>query len=195
MRKVWPLVLFASLLLFPSVATAQERGKAGVVMAFPASIGATFDVSPRVALRPDVSFSSSWSDSSSPSSSATASSNGYGVAVNIAALLYLRKRESLNLYFVPRFGYGHSHSTSSSSSSSSTGGGVTQDAAANVYSISASFGAEHPISRRFGVFGELGFGYSKSLASSAVSMAMNPVTNSTSRGVGTRASVGTILYF
>jgi hypothetical protein len=189
MRKRWPLFLILSVLLVPSVAAAQDGGGTGLVMSYPAAIGVVWDVSPHVALRPSASFSAGWSDQTAlAGGSGSASGSNRGFAVGIAVLFYVAQRESLSLYVTPQFSYGRSRSTSSSSQA----GAGAQHGSSAAYGFSGSFGAEHPISKRFGVFGEVGFTYSDQRSNTSASQF---ASSTTLRSLGTRGSVGTILHF
>lgn len=65
MRIRWLAFPIVPVFLPPSAASAQDRGKAGIVVTIPASIGVTWNVSPHVALRPDASIGGSWASSAS----------------------------------------------------------------------------------------------------------------------------------
>lgn len=188
MRIRWLAFPVVSMLLLPSAASAQDRAKAGIVVAIPASIGVTWNVSSHVALRPDASFSGTWADSTTDPAGATATARSHAVTVGIAALFYLRQQESLNLYLVPRVVYGWAASEGGSPGTRSHTSGST-------YQVSGSFGAEHHLSRRFAVFGELGLSYATARTTNSLDQAVYPGTKSTTKGLGTRASVGTTLYF
>jgi hypothetical protein len=188
MRIRWLALATASVLLLPSAASSQDGGKAGLVVTLPASIGVTWNVSPHVALRPDASFSGSWADSTTDPAGATATATNRAVGVGIAALLYLRRQEGLKLYVVPRFGYGRATSDGASPGSAS-------HTSSTNYQVSGSFGAEHSLSRRFAIFGELGLSYSRVRTTNSRDQTIYTGTKSTTQALGTRASVGTILSF
>ena len=67
----------------------------------------------------------------------------------------------------------------------------TTDASGNSWGLLGSVGAQHKLGTRFSVFGEVGFGYSRSTLG-AGSLVIAEATAST---LGTRSGVGVILYF
>jgi hypothetical protein len=83
-------------------------------MGFPASFGALWHVSDKVALRPELSFGGSSNDSTG--SSIAISGSGWSVGTGVSALFYLRAPDRLRTYVTPRFTYGHSSSHSTLSS-------------------------------------------------------------------------------
>src|SRR4051812_40776 len=76
---------------------AQEPGRVGLTIAFPASVGIVWEATDNLAVRPDFAFSQASSDSLTSSSNAA----GFGVSV----LLYVRKWDALRAYVAPRFSY------------------------------------------------------------------------------------------
>ena len=61
----------------------------------------------------------------------------------------------------------------------------------NSWSLTGSVGAQYALGKRFGVFGEVGFGYQHSHETGG-SLIQTDITSHT---IGTRTGVGVILYF
>jgi hypothetical protein len=205
-----PALTLSLTLLTGAAARAQEKGRTGLTVAFPAAVGVIWHVTDRVALRPDVSFS--WSSSSpdpASASSFTSSGNGASVGVGLSGLFYVRKWEGLSAYVSPRFSYARNSTTLTTTISTVTlvgpGGGldstlssVETEGTSSTYSLSGAFGAQYSLSRKFGVFGEAGFGYSHSRTSTTSSPSLPSLSSSsgvTVNAIGTRAGVGVIFYF
>jgi hypothetical protein len=178
MRLGFALLSLALVIVSARPSIAQESGQVGVTMAYPASIGVIWHATDELAIRPDFTFSNSESGS-------LASSTTQG-GIGVSALYYVRKWDNLRAYVSPRFGYQHASLTSGSSSSLTT--------SSNNYSYSGSFGAEYLLHRRFAVFAETGFGYTRSTSGSSSAL---PALSfqSDSHNWGTRAGVGAIFYF
>jgi hypothetical protein len=184
-------VLVAAL---PAAAGAQEQHKVGVTMGYPASFGALWHVSDKVALRPELSFGGSSTDTTG--SSIDISGNGWSVGTGVSALFYLGKKDRLRTYVSPRFTYGHSSSHSSLSSvipvtPVTTTPVTTSDLTSTSKStgFSGSFGAQFAVGDRFTVFGEVGLGYAHSWMKSS-----QTPTSGSGNSWGTRTGVGVVFY-
>jgi hypothetical protein len=169
------LVLSVSLMTSPA-ANAQERGRTGLTVGYPASVGVVWQPSDGFALRPEVSFSTTSVDSTSTGLRGTTS-----VGVGLSGLFYVARWESLSTYVSPRFVYNR---LSSGQSPFATN--------VNSYTLIGSFGTQYALNQRFGVFGEVGVGYGhEHVETSAASF--NPTT--TSNSWNTRTGIGVMLYF
>jgi hypothetical protein len=177
MRARFVMVILAMMVLLARPSSAQETGRVGLTMAFPAAVGVIWHATDGLAIRPDFTFSQSASGGASLT--ASNASAGFGVS----ALFYVRKWDNLRAYLSPRFGYQWSSFNYPGSSPASL--------STNTYSGSGSFGAEYLLHRRFAVFAETGLNYSHAsgIASGGLSL------GSSSHTWGTRAGVGAILYF
>lgn len=82
-------------------AGAQDAGKTGVTMGYPASIGFIWHASDKVAIRPELSISGGSSESS-PSSFA-AENDTWSLGTGVSVLFYLDSYDHLKTYFSPRF--------------------------------------------------------------------------------------------
>jgi hypothetical protein len=178
MSKLVVRWILATLVFFPSVAGAQERGDVGVFMGYP-SLGLIWQVSDKVALRPQISFDVSSAEVDSVFTG-TGKAESWDIGFGATALFYLSDADRLRTYIAPQFTY-----------SRSEGGRVDTDGTTtDSYSFAGLFGAEYSPTRRFGVFGELGVGYDRQTSDAGSGSA-----NIKSNNFGTRAGVGVILYF
>lgn len=184
------IVVLGSFVCACATASAQEAGQIGITMGYPASIGVIWHVSDSVAVRPEIAFSTSSSDNQFSADTTTVSAGASG-------LFYVAAWDHVRGYVSPRFAYGHATSESVGTI------GITLKSA--TYNVVGSFGAQYTPHKRFAVFGETGFGYSRSTTSTTtviVPVVLPPglvparsTTNSTSTGFSTRTGVGVIFYF
>lgn len=171
--RVLSLAVFAGLVAV--TAAAQERGKVGVTMGYPASVGILWHATDTVAIRPEVNFTGTSSESSD--------SDSWTIATGISALFYLREVDNVHTYFSPRLTYQRSSVTGP------TFGGEDVTRTLNAWGLVGSFGAQYSPNARFGVFGEVGFGFSR-----ANSGDTSFGTGTASTAWGTRAGVGVVFY-
>jgi hypothetical protein len=168
-------------------AAAQDEGKVGITMGYPAAVGIIWHVSDTVAIRPELSFSGSSSETDRAENITDSESDGWTLGTGISALFYVHDYDRVRTYFSPRFTYTRIKATTSTSNgvfdSSSTG-------RASTYGIAGNFGAEGKIADKFSAFGEVGFGYSHGTTTTSSSS-----TTSRADTWGTRAGVGVIFYF
>jgi hypothetical protein len=202
MRRIGLLAAITIGLLAPA-AFAQDDPRVGITMGYPASVGIIWQVNDRVALRPEVSAQKSSGEFTSTASFSlggtttttitTSTSDAWQVGVGLSALFYLTTHDALRTYISPRWSYVRT-STSNSSAGlpppSQTSGSV-----GNGHFVSGSFGAQYALGRRFGLFGEVGVGYTR--ADNAPSLTGSGViaTQTTTRTLATRSGAGVILYF
>jgi hypothetical protein len=163
--------------LVPSAAQAQEPGDVGLFMGYP-NLGLFWQVSEKVALRPEISFSISDFSSNSNANLATSS---WTVGFGASALFYITNDDKLRTYVAPRFTYTHSGSDSSGSVAGSTN---------DSYLVAGLFGGQYALSDRFAVFGEVGVGYTHSINQNEFSG-----SKLTQNNVNTRTGIGAILFF
>jgi hypothetical protein len=165
-------------------AAAQDRGKVGITIGFPAAIGVLWRVNDKVAVRPELALSGNSSESTS--SSFESEAEGWTIATGASVLLYLNTYDNLRTYFTPRFTYSRLSTTSESEGPFTN---PTTKTTGNSVGATGSFGAEYSLGNKFAVFGEAGFGFSHSTTTS--STAGVKVTGNT---WGTRAGVGVIFF-
>src|SRR5262245_31016959 len=108
--------------LLPRAAAAQDTPKLGLVMGYPAQVGILWNLSEKVAIRPEVNWTHSTSESpvtsttfgptgvtTTTQSLTTTESNAFGVGVS--ALLHVWKQDALRVYVSPRFAYARQSSS------------------------------------------------------------------------------------
>jgi hypothetical protein len=184
-------------------ALAQDTGQIGVTLGYPSAVGVIWHVTDNVAVRPEISFSTGSTES--PTSSFSGLSANLGetssttVAAGVSGLFYFGEWDKLRAYVSPRYAY--SRLTSDSGSTFST------DARNSAYAVTGSFGAHYQPHRRFAVFGETGFGYTRTRTTLTSVLLLPvipvgptvpaPVTRSeiNSHSWATRTSAGVIFYF
>ena len=154
-------VLLGGLMATP--ASAQEAGHVGVTVSAPSAIGVIWHVTPRVAIRPDLSFSFNESDAEVTDISSQSFSLGGSV------LFYTGRWDNLQTYVTPRLSY-------SWSSSSIEGSGSKLDATQDGWGLSGSFGAQYTLGTRFAVFAEAGLLYSSQTTETPSSFGNNERT-------------------
>ncbi len=181
-------------------AAAQDQPAVGLTMGYPASIGVIWHLSDRIAVRPEVSLQQVSTTSTSvitsfvivngvelPMTTTTESINDqWNTAYGASGVFYLRRWDALRTYVSPRFLYSRSTSSSTTSPGSST-----NEFTSNSYFVSGSFGAEYAFARRFGLYGELGFGYTHQSTTNSFAAA----GSNTGHTMSTRSGVGAIFYF
>jgi hypothetical protein len=184
MRRAFTAVLFLGVLVVPNLALAQEKSDVGVTMGYPASIGLIWHASEKIAIRPEFAFTHSENDGHSTFTTTEGSGNSVGVGASV--LFYLRKWDHLQTYVSPRYTYSRTTSEShdlnppNSSSESKT----TSNQA------SGYFGAQYSPHQRFSVFGEAGYGWTRTTGE-----LLSGSSTSTTTSKGTRTGVGVIFYF
>ena len=161
-------------------ANAQDTRQVGVAMGYPSSIGLIWRASDTVALRPEFSFSGGSTGSSSPGGY---SSDTTAWGLGVSALFYARKWDKASAYLTPRFSYSH---TSTTATQLLAGTPSTAENHGNAYSIAGSIGAQYSLSRRFGVFGEVGFAYTHQTSTYTA-------VENTANTWGTRTAIGVTL--
>jgi hypothetical protein len=99
-------------------------------------------------------------------------------------LFYIGRWDALRTYVAPRFQY----SRNSTSVANGANPLLADDVTASNYGLAGLFGAQYGLGTRFAVFGEVGYGYTRTSQS-----ALNLVSkvNATS----TRTGVGVVLFF
>ena len=140
--------MFVALLVVPSVAAAQEPGDVGVFMGYP-NLGLIWQVSEKVAIRPEISFS--WGSTDIDSGfGGSGTSHSWSVGFGASALLYLSNADRLRTYVAAQFTYDRSEAESGISGTRAVG---------NTYGFAGLFGAQYSLNDRFSMFGELGLRY------------------------------------
>jgi hypothetical protein len=192
-------LMFAVTVVGAPSAAAQDRGQAGIVMGYPPSIGIIWHVTDGVAIRPEVSFTRTTGDTTTvltvstfPAGTVTTTSQmstntSWQIGVGVSALFYVGRWDALRTYLAPRVAY----SKGGFSSTVSNAPVGSFDGTTSSYSAAGSFGAQYSLAERFGVFGDVGLGYTRGRTGSGAVAS----SKSTSNTVSTRSAVGVILYF
>jgi hypothetical protein len=162
-------------LLACGTARAQDHGKAGLTMAYPAAVGVIWHAAPSVAIRPDFTFATTRTEGQS------VSTESWTIGVGGSALFYAGSSDRVRPYFSPRIAYARSSASSDSS--------FPLESSSHAWEFSGSFGAEYSAASKFSVFGEVGVELSRQTGESGI--AGIEVKN---RVTGMRAGVGVIFY-
>jgi hypothetical protein len=157
----------------PAQAQTPNEPRTALTLGYPGTIGVLFKVTERVAVRPELDLSGASADETSSTS----------LAVGASVLFYWPPVDDVRFYVSPRVVYHHS-----SASTDDLAFDVELDRSAT--SVSGSIGAEFNPRPRFGIFGEVGFQYSRS--SSELTFLDR---DRTIHGWGLRSGVGVILRF
>ena len=181
-------LLFALVLLgtISASAAAQDQRTVGVTMGYPASIGVLWHVSPRVAIRPEFSFTTTSNEFTSALGTVTASDVS-AIGVGASGIVYLTDVNKLRTYLSPRFTYART-----TSSTEANGVSFGSEGSGRSYSAGAAFGAQYALGERFGVFGEVGIGYADQKSSSDTQTFQSSTVSHT---WSSRTGVGVVLYF
>jgi len=164
--------------------SAQDAGKVGVTMGYPASIGILWHVSDKVAIRPELSIAGSTSEGSGGSFSAESDNFNFGTGVSVN--FYLHTYDKLKTYFSPRFTYSRSTTDTSSSGVTTSSSETTSTTTGG----SGSFGAQYELSDKFSLYGELGFVFSHTTVTNS-----NGPNKTTGNTWSTRSGAGVVFYF
>jgi hypothetical protein len=188
-------------------ALAQDAGQVGVTLGYPSAVGVIWHVTDNVAVRPEISFSTGSTESPVISSGLSLSdvsvnvgeTSSTTVTAGVSGLFYFGEWDKLRAYVSPRYTY--TRLTSDSGSTFST------NARNSAYAVTGSFGAHYQPHRRFAVFGETGFGYTRTRTTLTSVLLLPvipvgptvpaPVTRSeiNSHSWATRTGAGVIFYF
>src|SRR5258706_990668 len=189
--------------MLASAASAQDDPRIGITMGYPASVGIIWQANDRVALRPEITAQKSSAEFTTTTSfpvggaitttTATSNSDTWQVGVGVSAIFYPTTHDALRTYVSPRWSY--IRTSSSNSSSSLPPPGQTTGSVGNGQFVSGSFGAQYALGKRFGLFGEVGLGYSHSDNAPLTAGAGVVIAQTTTRTLATRSGAGVILYF
>src|SRR3954465_13210248 len=147
-------------LMMPPTASAQDAPRFGIVMGYPAQVGLLWNISDRMAIRPELSISKSASETNTTISipgipgitqpitaSTTTASSGWQTSVGASALFYLTKGDALRTYAAPRYAYSRVSSTVPLTASSPIVGSVVNPGtiSSSNHSASGSIGAQYTL--------------------------------------------------
>ena len=175
-RALWILVV---ILAAARPSHGQDASGVGISMGYPGAIGIHIPVSPAVTIRPELSFGgTSLTDT-------TVETSSWTLGLNISALFYVHHDDRLRTYIAPRLEFGYSSIDTSSTTIALPG----LDGDRHTWGGSGSFGAHYSLSERFGVFGEVGSGFSTSTLPTT-----SGTPSPTAKSWGTRSAVGIVFY-
>jgi len=196
---------FLIVVLHGAAAAAEDPGRFGVTMGYPASVGLLVRAGHVIAVRPYVTFTSSSSsvtvsETTGIAVTETAETKTTSTGAGLSALIYIKAHDNLRMYASPDVAFQHA---------GVTGGSTNVPAKTNAYSVGGFFGAEYTLSRRFGLFAEAGLKYTHStmkqqglaapilpsgvIGASPLEVQIN--NHSTTHAVQTATGIGAILYF
>ena len=142
------LLLFFLMILCVGFGFSQEKGKFGILFKSSSSyyVGLKFNLSDKITLRPTLGFSSDKIEKESPQgpdSVVELDSKQYKVGLGL--FYYFLKKNQFSAYIGPELGYFHQTQTDF-----------------DRYDANIIFGLQYNLNKHLAVFGEVGFGYSKS---------------------------------
>jgi hypothetical protein len=181
MRKLLAVGVLA-VLAVPAPARAQEKGKVGITMGYPAAVGVLWHATENIAIRPEFTFSFSSADSD------TGESDGSAVSVGVSALFYISRSDNLATYVSPRYSYLHSTSEAEFEGPQFIEDSI--ESSTNGHAFAGSFGAQYFLGTRFSVFGELGLSYGRTTRSTD---RLDDEPRASTFGLA--SNVGVVLYF
>jgi hypothetical protein len=164
------------------ISTQAETASAGVgvTISAPSAVGLIWHATPRMAIRPDLSFSFSESDAD-----VGTDINSSSFTLGASVLFYTGRWDNLQTYVAPRLSY-------SWASSAIDGAGASLDSSQDGWSLAGTFGPQYLLGTRFAVFAEAGLAYASQTSETPTSFGDN---ERTTRTFGTRTLVGAALYF
>ena len=183
-QRVPAVLLFCCIAVLPATARAQERGQTGVVMGYPTTFAFIWHASDTLAIRPEVSFAHTSSESEISIFSVDASIDTWTATVGGSVLWYLGRVDNVRTYFSPRIAFAHNSADSSTNDD--------DPRTANTFAASGSFGAQYTPVRKFSVYGEIGYGFSRGWSEVTTPISTTKITG---WSWSPRGAVGVIFYF
>jgi hypothetical protein len=172
--------------LVTSTARAQDAGKIGITMGYPASVGILWQAANAIAVRPVISFGGATAESTATASG----THNWSLGTTISALFYLKKYDNVRTYVSPSYRYSHSTTTITPSASAQPGL-PSVDSTANTHGASGTFGAEYAPGSRARIYGEVGFVYGHTTTHAS---AVTNLLSTSGNTWGTTAGVGFVFY-
>ncbi|MGD9904259.1 MAG: hypothetical protein AB7U83_12405 [Vicinamibacterales bacterium] len=189
-------VVAAGAVLTPVPATAQQGGRVGVTMGYPAAIGVVWHVSDGLALRPDVSVNWTTTESTNtltvfPGTTPVVSTSrvdSQSTSVGLSVLVTLHRADRVRVYLAPRGAWVRSTVELDGGLAGALGVDTTTDGWLGV----GALGAQVAVHERFAVFGEAGIQYTSQRATSSLTTSR---TEDETRTFGLRSAIGVTVYF
>lgn len=179
-RGLVQLLLACGLLLACVSAEAQEPRqdrRFGITVGYPGSsgvIGLVWQTSNRTAFRPEFSFSTRFAGEGDTGDTTTG-------GITVTVLRYIARKDGVSAYVGPRFTYGRGTTRSN-----------TAESVNSSYGAAAAVGLQYELTRRIGVYGEVGAGYAYAKNTSTTgTYSMKATTHS----ISSRGGLGLNLYF
>ena len=182
-------------------AHAQEKGRLGISMGYPASVGVLWHATERIAIRPSVSFDHSSAEfavrtpvlGNIGAITTTSMTESNTVGLRVDALFSVGTWDNVRAYVAPGYGYEWSDFNTTNSTVVTGFPGLsnnreTLDREGHGHEVRGTFGARYTPHPRFGVFGEVGLRYFNGQTGLGEA-------SSTLKVVETTAGAGVIFYF
>ena len=200
MRMTWAVAVLVMVMGWRTAASAQDE-RVGLTMGYPTAVGVLWQVSDRVAIRPEFSWAQQSLDNENGFAQTAVDSTVVSVA--ISALVRLRQWGPVRSYVAPRFEATRTTVETTVDLQSVFPPGFpsplptsqTTKVTGTAYEGGGSIGVQASPAPHFGVFGEVGVMYARNKTSDASST--TPLSSPTTRAhtVGLRSAVGVILFF
>jgi len=106
-------VLVMTVFGFGTPARAQEKGKVGLTMGYPSSVGIVYHLTDKIAIRPELNIAQASTETNVPTlagvsvGTTTVSSSTWAIGTGVSGLFYVRQWDDLHLYVSPRWTYSH----------------------------------------------------------------------------------------
>jgi hypothetical protein len=201
MGRAWAVALVVVMVMGWARAASAQDERVGLTMGYPTAVGVLWQVSDRLAIRPEFSWAHQAIENDSNFAQGTSDSSGVGVG--ISALVRLRQWGQVRSYVAPRFEVvrtsvettidlpslfppGFPSPVPTSQSTTTTG---------TAYEGGASIGVQASPAAHFGVFGEVGLMYGRSKTTGDASVLQPSPSSTRVNSVGLRSAIGVILFF
>jgi hypothetical protein len=181
------MLLFVCGVLTATVASAQDKGRAGLAMGFPGSVAIVWHPTEAIGIRPEISISRSSTEFTSTIGTITTTTRTTAVTLStgVSAMFYSAAKDNLRVYFSPRAIYTRLNNTIPA-----IGTSPATTTTLSGYAAGGSVGAQYALGHRFSAYGEVGFSYAHQSQNSTLSG-----STSKANSVSTRSAAGVILYF
>jgi hypothetical protein len=200
MRRRQGAICVAAVLLIAGPAAAQEAGRVGVAMGYPATVGVLWHVTSRVAIEPEIAISKTRVESRIDTSivigttvissgTIAATTDTWTTSPGVSLRIYMGRWDDVSAYVAPGYVYHHNASTSTTTAPGGFGGVArveTRELSSTTHDMRGMFGVQYAPHRKFTVFGEVGVRYAS---------ADLPTVTTSGGGLGSASSVGTSKAF
>lgn len=193
-----PVVVLVLALVFLTAASAlaQDAPKIGLTAGYPSAIGVLWQLSDHVAVRPEIDFNRSTMEfpiSTPAGTSSSSSSSGLAVGTGVTVLMYGRRVDGFRPYAGPQFRFSRDRD---SFDHTILGATTRTETTTETWLVGGLVGGQYSFGRRFGIFGDAGFSYSRVQSRGQTTAGFGASWRRTSSsGLATRTAVGIILGF